>query len=318
MITKTPFASSSHLSAARFRITNAAGDFAEIIEYGARVSRICVSGRDLCLRYETPEEYESDPFYLGAAVGRAANRIRGAAFPLNGETVRLQPNEGRNLLHSGSVNFSTALWTGEPAGEDAVRFRLTMEDDGFPGRLDAAVTYSWTDDGVLRILFEGRSDADTVFSPTNHTYFNLSGDFSTPVSDHIVEIRSEAYLPVDEEHIPRGTAAPVEETPFDFRAPREIGPGGYDHHFVCSGEPGTLRTLAEAYSPASGMRLTCRSDLPGLQFYTGDYLTGFAPRSGFCFEAQFAPDALNREDEPKPLLRAGETVRYRTEYSIST
>ena len=334
MITKTPFALSSHPSGSRYRITNAAGDFAEILEYGARVSRICVGGRDLCLRYETPEEYERDPFYLGAAVGRVANRIRRAAFPLNGETVRLQPNEGRNLLHSGAVNFSTALWTGEPAVEDAaedtVRFRLKMEDDGFPGRLDAAVTYRWTEDNVLQILFEGNSDADTVFSPTNHTYFNLSGDPARPVDDHIVEIRSETYLPVDEENLPCGSAVPAGGTDFDFRVPREIGPGSYDHHFVCSGTPGTMRTLAEAYSPVSGIHMTCRSDLPGLQFYTGDYLTGsgvsqsadaktgFVPRAGFCFEAQFAPDALNREGEAQPLLKAGETVCYKTEYRFGT
>ncbi len=208
MITKMVLTSASYPLAAGYRITNTAGDFVEILEYGARVSRICVGGRDLCLRYETPEEYGRDPFYLGAAVGRVANRIRRAAFPLNGETVRLQPNKGRNLLHSGAVNFSTALWTGEPADAagDAVRFRLTMEDDDFPGQLDAAATYRWTEDKVLQILFEGSSDADTVFSPTNHTYFNLSGDPARPVDDHIVEIRSETYLPVDEENLPLGSA----------------------------------------------------------------------------------------------------------------
>ena len=305
----------------------------ELLTYGAAIRAIRVPDRegkltDVCLGYDTLEEYRDNDGYLGASVGRHANRIGGAKFSISGVEYRVTPNEGENQLHGGPEGFSSRLWD-YACGENCVSFSLTSPDgdQGFPGNFRETVTYTLSG-GVLTIDYYAVSDRDTVANLTNHAYFNLGGHHSGPVSGHVVTIRADHYTPVGPGSIPTGEIAPVEGTVFDLRepvllrdrldAPELKESNGFDHNFALTGKGAG----AEAYCPANGIAMEVTTTLEGVQFYTAGFLTKrkgkggtqYAPRHGLCLETQHYPDAANKPGFPSPILRAGEELRHSTSY----
>ena len=306
----------------------------QIITFGGSLQSLRVpdrSGRpvDVLLGFDALEPYRTHGKSLGALVGRYANRIGGAKFSLNGQTYQLAANNnGVNHLHGGLVGFNQRVWTVEEAGDDRLALSLFSPDgeEGYPGNLTVRVTYTLTEEG-LTIGYRAECDRDTVCNLTNHAYFNLSGHDSGPVLDQTIQLLADRYTPTDPLSIPTGEIAPVEGTPMDLRRTTPIGArigedfpqllqaGGYDHNWIPNGEAGTLRPIARAASPATGISMEVLSTLPGVQFYTGNYLDGcpagkggaaYANRWGFCLETQFYPDSPNHANFPSCVLRAGE------------
>lgn len=309
------------------RITVARGGLSlTVSDFGCCITALETPDRQgrpggVVLGYDTLADYFRDDVYMGAVVGRYANRIAGAAFPLNGRRYQLTKNEGRNTLHGGS-GFHKRLWNAE-AWEDGVRLTYLSPDgeDGFPGNLAVSVEYSLREPGALSVGYAAESDRDTVLSLSSHSYFNLNG--GGPVFGHRLRLEAPAYTPVDSENIPTGEIRPVDGTPFDFRGDRALGSFPYDHNFALSPGGGPKVVL---YAPESGRRMTVYTDLPGLQLYTG---RGLSPRQGrdgalygpgmsVCLETQFYPDSPNRPDFPSPVLPAGRRFESRTIFRFDT
>ena len=278
-----------------------------VMELGAAVTGIDYRGRRVGLGYERAEDYLTHDAYLGAIVGRFANRIGGGSFPLNGLSVELPRNEGANTLHGGPDSWDRRVWQSRVEG-DSVLFTLVSPagDNGFPGTLSASVRYTVTG-GTLRIDFEGDTDADTVYAPTSHMYFNLRGEGS--VLDMRMLLPAAGVLEVDGALIPTGRILPAAGE-FDFSRPRTVG-RNYDHAFVLQGTRACEASCA-------GVRLTVDTDFPALQFYTGEFLgEPFGASGGFAVEPEFYPDAPNHPDFPSALLRAGEHFHRWAVYSFS-
>ena len=320
-----------------FRLQNASGACARILNWGGTIQSVCVPGRDgglvdTVLGYDAIGEYEKHDGYLGALVGRHANRIGGCGFCLNGKRYPLEPNEqGTNTLHGGRDGYSFRIWDHRIEG-DALILSLHSPDgeSGFPGDLDVQVTYTFSEDCRLRLAYRAVSGADTVVNLTNHAYFNLDG--CGDVREQVLRIDADAFTEVDAKFIPTGRLLPVEGTPMDFRAGKPIGQdlsadfeqmklvGGYDHNFVLNGGADCVT----AYSPKTGVTLTLSTDLPGVQLYTANMLserTGKGGRKmgkngGFCLETQFFPDSPNRTEFPSAVLRAGEVWAHTTEFAF--
>lgn len=328
----------------RYTLTNRAGTRVSAISYGAYLTEISVpdkNGRveDVTLGFRTLKEYEEMGGYPGACVGRYANRIGGAAFSLHGIRYELDRNDGENSLHGGFRGWSKRVWHMEDTGTSALRFSLVSGhmDSGYPGEMHASVTYRLTEENVLEIEYEATSDRDTIFNPTNHSYFNLTGrQGGEDVLRHYVQIAASTFTPVsDAASIPTGEIRPVEGTPMDFRTAKQIGRdieadddqlrfgGGYDHNWLPDGEG--YRKIAVCWDETSGRRMTVWSDLPGVQMYTGNFLDGSASdklgqpmlrRTGVCFETQFAPDSPNRPEFASPLLKGGRRFTSKTAYAF--
>ncbi len=318
----------------------------QIITFGGSLQSLRVPDRtgkpvDVLLGFDALEPYRTHGKSLGALVGRYANRIGGAAFTLNGTVYTLAANNnGVNHLHGGRVGFNQRVWTVEDAGADRLTLSLFSPDgeEGYPGNLTVRAAYLLTEEG-LTIEYRAVCDRDTVCSLTNHAYFNLSGHDSGPVLDQTIQLLADFYTPTDPLSIPTGEIAPVEGTPMDLRQPTPIGAridedfpqllqaGGYDHNWIPNGEPGTLRPIARAASAATGITMEVLSTLPGVQFYTGNYLDGcpagkggaaYANRWGFCLETQFYPDSPNHANFPSCVLRAGEELRHTAAFRFTT
>ncbi len=306
----------------------------KIITYGGAVRSLevpDVKGNpvDVVLGFDTLEDYMAQDKYMGAIVGRYANRIGGAKFTLNGVEYRLAANEGPNHLHGGNVGFDKRVWTVEGLGEHYVSLSLVSPDgeEGYPGTLKTEVTYMLRG-GDLVIDYSHSSDKDTICNVTNHSYFNLSGHDSGSVEDQHILLYADYYTPVGPGSIPTGEVAPVEGTPMDLREDIDICrvgtpigarigdgfeqlvlAGGYDHNWVLNPTHGGLRSpnslAAHAWSPRTGIRMTVSSNMPGVQFYTGNFLDGcprgkggavYGNRHGFCLETQHFPDSPNRPE----------------------
>ena len=280
---------------------------AAVTDLGATLVSLRAFGRETVLGYDSPEQYLAGKAYLGACIGRFGNRIGGAVFPLNGETVRLTPNEGPNQLHGGPCAFDKRRWTGEISGE-SLRLRLISPhgDNGFPGELRAAVTYSLRG-ASLRIDFEAESDRDTVYAPTNHSYFDLSGRGDCRKAE--LWLGADRVVEPGEGLIPTGRLLPAEGD-FDFSRPRIIE-RDYDHAFVLSGEHAcSLRD--------GGLRMDLFTDFPALQVYTGAFLHApHRPHQGVALEPEFFPDSPNHPDFPNTTLHPGERFQRWAEYRFS-
>lgn len=322
-----------------FTLTNLSGASAKILNYGGIVHALTVPDiggnlRDVCLGYRTLLEYEENDGYLGATVGRYANRIGGAHFSLGGREYALAKNDGENHLHGGTRGFNSYVWQSSVKnGDTLVLSRVSPDmEEGYPGSLAVNVCFRMLDTGALEISYRAVCEQDTICNLTNHTYFNLDGDSQGDILSHIAQISASHYTPV-QDMIPTGELRPVEGTPFDFRAPKELGrdmklpdeqllsAGGYDHNFVLGGKG--YRECAIVRSRKSGIVMTVYTDMPGVQLYTGNFLTGHAvskadwpykKHSGFCLETQFFPDALAHENFPQPVLKAGEEYKSVTSY----
>ena len=274
---------------------------------GAAVTDIHFQGRSVALGYDSPAQYRAGRDYLGAVIGRCANRIGGGRFSLDGRTYSLSRNENGSTLHGGTDSWDKRLWTGEMK-DGALRLRLLSPDgdNGFPGALCVCVSYR-VENNALRIDFEGEAKSDTVFAPTSHIYFNLRGTGSV-LGTH-VRLLAAQYLETDGKKIPTGRLLPCDDG-MDLR--RE-GPltRSFDHAFVLNG---TRAFEAEA----DGVRLTLDTDFPALHFYTGDFLGApFVKNSGFAIEPECYPDAPNHPTFPSVLLRAGQRFHRFALYTFS-
>ena len=290
MIEKRPFGlwEAYRLSRGRLSVT--------VITRGAAIQALDFAGRPLVLGYESPEEYGQGRDYLGAVVGRFANRIAGARFCLDGREYRLPANEGPNHHHGGPEGFDRRSWQAEVPDEYSLRLSLVSPagDQGYPGALTAAVTYRLEED-ALRLVFEGKSTADTVYGPTSHMYFRMDPD----ARQTMLRIGAQRYLTVDGALLPRAEASA--EGDFDFRRLRPIG-RDFDHCFL-------LDSPHAATAEGGGVRVELYTDFPALHLYTGHGLgPPFGPYGGFALEPEFPPDSPNRDPE-LCRLRAGERFR---------
>jgi aldose 1-epimerase len=318
-----------------------AGDLeAAVLTYGAVLQSVRVPDAEgtvaeVTLGFDDLDGYLADDGYLGAVVGRYANRIARSRFLLDGVEHALVANHGRACLHGGPEGFSTRMWSAREVSGGVELTRTSPDGEmGFPGELQATVTYL-LHDGGLELRYTAETDRPTVVNLTNHAYWNLSGSGS--VEDHVLELPAGSFVAVDEELIPTGID-PVEGTPMDFRAPRRIGDDlragtaqlrharGYDHAWVLDGGPG-MRTAARLADPVSGRRLEVTTDQPSVQFYSGNFLDGGAvgrggrthrQSDGLCLETQHLPDSPNRPEFPSTVLRPGETYTTSTVYRFGT
>ncbi|HKK75786.1 MAG TPA: aldose epimerase family protein [Saprospiraceae bacterium] len=333
----------------QYTLSNEAGMSIDIITYGGIITSWTAPDQEgnfenIALGFDGLDQYlESSP-YFGALIGRYGNRIAKGQFSLNGEEYQLATNDGPNHLHGGPKGFDKVLWTAKTSQDDSsasliLSYLSEDMEEGYPGNLNTTVTYTLTADNELRVAYEATTDKTTVVNLTQHTYFNLSGDFSEKILDHEVMINADTYLPVDETLIPNGELRPVDGTPFDFREAKAIGAeigaqntqlergNGYDHCWVLNNQGG-MRKVATAYHPESGRFLEISTDEPGIQFYTGNFLDGTLPvangagnyefRTGFCLETQHYPDTPNQPDFPSVTLEPGETYQTTTSFKFST
>ena len=328
-----------------YHLENSSGAFAEVISFGAILVKLAVPDRegilrDVVLGYDNLEQYQVNGCFFGATIGRSGNRIAGAQFFIDETKVTLVKNENDNNLHSGPDGFEKKLWSENNVSQEknsVSLFRVSPDgENGFPGEFRITVTYEFTEENELKILYQGISDKDTVANLTNHSYFNLAGEGSGNVLSHELVIHADFYNPVMDSHsIPRGVSEPVKGTPMDFTSGKTIGQdinaefdqllytGGYDHNYVTNGYTGKeSRVIANAWCPASGIAMDVLTDCPGEQFYAGNFIEQehgknghiYDKRDGFCLETQVEPNAVNVPEFHSPILRAGDTYRYETVY----
>ncbi|MFC8091075.1 aldose epimerase family protein [Streptomyces sp. NPDC057301] len=302
-----------------------AGLRVRVLSYGGIVQSLEVPDREghaasVVLGFADLEGYVSHPGpYLGALIGRYANRIAHGRFPLGGLTYALDPNNPPNSLHGGARGFDKRVWEMTPVEHGVRLSRVSRHgEEGFPGQLEVSATYTLSSDGALRIAYEAVTDAPTVVNLTNHSYFNLAGAGSGSASGHELRLAASRYIPVDADLIPTGSLDEVAGTRFDFRQTRKAG-AGYDHNFVLDkGVTGAAEEVAELYDPSTGRALTVATTEPGLQLYTAEHLTGpFAPGDGIALETQHFPDSPNRPEFPSTVLRPGEVFRSETVYGFT-
>jgi aldose 1-epimerase len=322
---------------------------ARIAPFGAVLVSLSAPDRagkraDVVLGFDALDGYLSQTSYFGVIVGRYANRIRGGRFTLGGVAYALARNDGENHLHGGVRHFGRVLWkareTTTPAGPGLELSHVSPDgDEGYPGRLEARVTYTLSEASELRIDFDATSDKDTIVNLAGHSYFNLAGQGEGDILGHELTIDADRFTPVGPGLIPTGELRSVAGTPFDFRRPTAIGARigaedpqlalgkGYDHNWVLNGSAGTLRLAARVREPHSGRVLELLTSEPGLQFYSGNFLDGsvkgkggraYPHRSGFCLEPQHFPDSPNQPSFPSAVLKRGERYRSTTVYRLAT
>jgi aldose 1-epimerase len=334
----------------RYVLTNKKNLEAVVISYGASLVQLKIPDRngkiaDVVLGYDDLDGYEQDKAYLGATVGRYANRIAGGQFVLDGTTFHIPKNNGANSLHGGIRGFNKKVWTGvDRSRPDAQIIELSYTspdgEEGFPGVLKVTVTYTLpADKSELRIDYSATTDKDTVLNLTNHSYFNLTGGATQEIVNHEVLLRAQAFTPVNSALIPTGELRPVAGTPFDFTKSTVIGARinedneqlkfgmGYDLNWVLEKKGTGVQLAAQAFEPTSGRVLEVLTTEPGIQFYTGNSLDGtahgkggqiYARRTAFCLETQHYPDSPNQPSFPTTEIKPGQTYQSTTILRFST
>ncbi|MCO8608792.1 galactose mutarotase [Burkholderia multivorans] len=327
----------------RYTLRNAHGMRVVVSDLGATVVSWLAPDRtgrfaDIVLAHDTPADYLASGAYLGATVGRWANRIAGARFTLDGIDYPLDRNENGNLLHGGASGFHRERWDViDDRGGLTLRLDSPEGDAGFPGNVSVQVRYTLDDDGTLTIDYTGTSDAPTPLNLTNHSYFNLSGRAGSDVRGHVLRIDADAFLEVDDALIPTGRAD-VTGSAFDFRQSAPLGARldwphaqlargrGFDHCYVLRDDVRGVRPVASIYDPESGRELTVSTDQCGLQLYTGNYLDGLRVSGGttcvrhaaLCVEAGCFPNQINMAElADATIVRPGDTYRQTTRYRIA-
>jgi aldose 1-epimerase len=331
-----------------FTLRSPKGMVVRLTSYGATVVAVEVPDRqgksgDVVLGFDGLDGYLGPHPHFGGVVGRYGNRIAKGRFSLGELEYTLARNNGENHLHGGTVGFDRKVWKAKDVSTGAgpaVELTYSSRDgeEGYPGNLTAKVTYTLTDANELRLDYEATTDKETVVNLTNHSYFNLAGPAGGDVLGHVLVLEAARFTPVREGLIPTGELRAVEGTPFDFRKATAIGArletndaqmalgGGYDHNFVVDGTPGVLRAAARVTEPGSGRVMEVLTSEPGVQFYTGNHLSGtvgkggkaYGPRSGFCLETQHYPDSPNQPLFPSTSLQPGERYRSTTVFRFST
>lgn len=329
--------------ATKYWLENKNGMKIAVTDFGATLVSIFVPDQegnlvDVVLGYDSVEGYEQGGAFYGATVGRNANRIGQASFVLNQKTYHLTDNDHGNNLHSGLDFYNKRMWERKTSSDSKITFALFSpdQDQGFPGNLQVEVTYELTEDNELHILYKAVSDQDTLINMTNHSYFNLNGQGSGTIHDLRVRMDADAFTPTDEILIPTGEIAAVDGTPMDFRQWKALGEqieedyepllvaGGYDHNWALNNR-GRYAKVAEAASKQTGIKMDVYTDLPGMQMYTGNFIEEeqgkagavYRKRSGVCFETQYFPDAIHKEQFEAPVWKAGEAFQSRTSYCFS-
>lgn len=316
----------------------------EVITFGAALYSLCVPDRygvrrDVVLGYDSLAEYENRPDYVGAVVGRYANRIENGRFTMSGQTYSVTTNEGPNHLHGGTVGFTYKVWSVAEHTPTRLVLTLTSPDgeEGFPGTLQAVLTYA-LEGTALSMRYQATTDRETPCSMTGHAYFNLDGHKTGPISAQTLRIFGDTYLPTDAANIPTGQFAPVAGTPMDFRSATPIGAridddfiqlvqtSGYDHTYPITGWDGSLRKAAQACSPASGICMDVYTTLPGMHLCTPPFMDEgsrgkdgavYGPRPAFCLETQFYPDSVNKPAFPCVFLQPGQQYDHKSVFSFS-
>ncbi|HEY4110105.1 aldose epimerase family protein [Puia sp.] len=335
-----------------YLLKNSGKNQAAITNYGARVVSLLTPDKngvltDVALGYDSIGLYLHQPeTFFGAIVGRYGNRIAKGKFKLGGKQYTLATNDGPNHLHGGKKGFGAVVWTGNQLNDSTVELSYLSKDgeEGYPGNLKVTVRYSLTGEGIgvgngLRIDYTATTDKATVINVTNHTYFNLNGQGSGTINNHLLQLNADRYTPVDSTLIPTGKIDPVAGTPFDFRQATAIGSRidadnqqlkygkGYDHNFVLNPGKDSLNTAAKVTGDLSGIVMTVYTTQPAIQFYGGNFMKGANPlkggkkddyRGAFCLETQHYPDSPNEPAFPSTELKPGQVWHSTTVYSFGS
>ncbi len=289
---------------------------------------------DIALGFNKLDDYMTSSPYFGAAIGRYGNRIKAGKFLLDSVEYSLPINNGPNSLHGGLKGFDKVVWDATQIDDQTLELKYSAKDmeEGYPGNLNIKMVYNLNDNNELKITYEATTDKPTVINLTQHSYFNLAGEGSGTILDHIMMINADHITPVDSTLIPTGILMPVAGTPMDFRTPMAIGSRidsiceqlkfglGYDHNYVLNqSKPGEMVLAARVVEPTTGRTLEVETDQPGIQFYCGNFLKGdltgksgrpYNFRNGFCLETQHFPDSPNQPNFPSTVLRPGETYHH--------
>lgn len=329
-----------------YTIKSSGGLKVEVSNLGAKITKLIVANRkgevkDIVLGFKTADEWRTKETYFNAICGRVANRIKGGVFSLQNSAISAQPveyhlpiNNGPNSLHGGIEGFNAKIWevVEQSIYEIKLHYRSKDGEEGYPGNLDVWVTYTATKDNRLVIHYEAKTDAPTIVAMTNHAYFNLAGESSGTVDDHVLQIFADKFTPYDEFTCPTGEIKDVEGTPMDFRQPVRLGDRMHDKFFevwrgidnnwcLCAGDaPKELRHACTLQ--ADGRTMECWTTMKGLQVYTGNWIEKNEGKSGtlydeqhaVCLEAQQWPDSVHHEDFPNVVLMPGERLDETTEY----
>lgn len=314
----------------------------KVTDFGATLVSVLFADKDgvmkdMVLGYDDVASYEKGTSCFGATIGRNGNRIKDARFTIDGKEWVIEANENNNSLHSGKNGFNHLMWEMKESGDNYVTFYhySPQEEQGFPGNMHVTVTYTLDEEDTVHITYHAKADADTVMNFTNHSYFNLAGHDSGVMLDQKLQLFADAYTPDEDSHsIPTGEIAPVAGTPMDFTTMKPIGQdinadfeqlhftGGYDHNYVLSDKPGTMRQMAKAECDASGIAMDAYTECCGVQLYAGNFIgtqTGkggvtYGDRHGFCLESQFYPNAVNEKNFPSPVVPANTEYHSETKY----
>jgi len=328
-----------------FVLKNSGNFQVAITNYGGRVVSMLVPDKDgqpvdVVLGYDSLKSFQKpkEPFF-GALIGRYGNRIAKGKFAIDGKNYQLDINDGVNTLHGGFNGFYAKVWDAKQVSPKSLELSYKSKDGegGYPGNLTVKVVYTVTDDNALKIDYEATTDKTTIVNLTNHAYFNLSGAGSPTITDHLLQINAAAITPIDTTLIPTGKLMPVKNTPFDFTTAKAIGADinkqdeqlkngkGYDHNFVLD-KNAANKPVATVVSPKTGIKMEVYTTEPGLQFYSGNFLTGkdhdgkggaaYAYRSAFCLETQHFPDSPNESSFPSTSLKPGEVYHTSTTYKF--
>ena len=318
-----------------------------VTNYGGRIVALMVPDRDgkmrdIVLGFDSIQAYfpENNQTDFGAAIGRYANRIDHGRICIDGDSIQLPVNNFGHTLHGGPTGWQYQVYSAQQPNDSTLV--LTMDspdgDNGFPGNVKATVTYTALPVNTLDVTYSAVTDKPTVINLTNHSYFNLSGDPTTPITNHTLRINASGYTPVDSTFMTTGEILAVEGTPMDFSSPRRIGEdidkydfvqlkngNGYDHNWVLDTKGNIDETAIVLYSPESGIGMSINTDEPGVQFYSGNFLDGtvtgkngivYAQRTGLALETQHYPDSPNKPQWPSVMLRPGETYSSHTTFTF--
>lgn len=330
----------------KYFLTNKNGMKLEVLNLGGIITSLTAPDKnghyeDVVLGFKNTEDYLQNSYYYGALIGRYGNRIANGKFEIDGKTYQTHQNDQSNSLHGGENGFHAQFWnveTVENAKFPTMKLTYLSQDgeEGFPGNLNVTVFYILTDDDALEISYEAETDKTTIVNLTQHSYFNLSGDFSKSILDHELQINAKEFLPVNEKMIPTGIIRQVKDSSFDFSDFKSIRKdinendlqlklgNGYDHTWILEREG--LRPVAKVFHPQSGRMLEVQTTEPGVQFYSGNHLDGKFEtktggknnaRTGFCLETQHFPDSPNQADFPSVILKPGEKYESNTIYKFS-